>query len=319
MVDYYRVLGLKKSASQDDVKKSYHKLALKWHPDKNPNNKEEAEKKFKAVAEAYEVLSDPQKRLLYDKSGEESRPHRARGTTVGDNGFFNSPCEFQDLNIFSEAYGELNPFPHYFWDPFDSLRYNDENWHRKNGRGRRSNLFSDFMVSFMQWNSFGPREQPKSTFAEDRAGPHGIRSVLTTTKVINGKRITIRRIIEHGQERTEVEEDGRLKSVTTRNWPGFRNVLQCEPRPDSTVRRQRGSRRELGGSMLDLGPGSAKHLTARSRDALSPPGAVGVLGEMNQLQSQGLIKRSLGPDQARFLDPQPQNATAKTPQIQYDA
>ncbi|XP_030358092.1 dnaJ homolog subfamily B member 8 [Strigops habroptila] len=217
MVDYYKVLGLKKSASQDDVKKSYHKLALKWHPDKNPNNKEEAEKKFKAVAEAYEVLSDPQKRSLYDRSVKESRSHRAGGTTAGDNGFFNSPCEFHDLNIFSEAFGELNPFVHDFWDPFDNMRYNDENWHRKSGRGRRSNLFSDFMESFTQWNLFGPSEQPKSAFAEDRARPHDIRSVLTTTKVINGKRITTRRIIEHGQERIEVEEDGRLKSVTTRN------------------------------------------------------------------------------------------------------
>ncbi|KFP43650.1 DnaJ subfamily B member 6, partial [Chlamydotis macqueenii] len=54
-------LDCKKSASQDDVRKSYYKLALKWHPDKNPSNKEEAEKKFKAIVEAYEVLSDPQK------------------------------------------------------------------------------------------------------------------------------------------------------------------------------------------------------------------------------------------------------------------
>ncbi|NXD66133.1 DNJB8 protein, partial [Eolophus roseicapillus] len=214
MVDYYKVLGLKRSASQDDVKKSYHKLALKWHPDKNPNNKEEAEKKFKAVAEAYEVLSDPQKRSLYDKSVKESRSHGARGTSEGDNGFLNSPCEFHDLNIFSEAFGGLNPFAHDFWDPFGSLRYNDENWHRKNGKGRRSNLFSDFLESFMQWNSFGPSQQPKSAFAEDRAASRGTRSVLITTKVINGKKITTRRIIEHGQERIEVEEDGRLKSVT---------------------------------------------------------------------------------------------------------
>lgn len=69
----------------------------------------------------------------------------------------------------------------------------------------------------MQWNSFSPSKQPKSTFAEDRDGPRVFRSVLTITKVINGKRITTRRIIEHGQERTEVEEDGKLKSVTTRN------------------------------------------------------------------------------------------------------
>uniref|UniRef100_A0A8B9LTN5 J domain-containing protein n=1 Tax=Astyanax mexicanus TaxID=7994 RepID=A0A8B9LTN5_ASTMX len=56
MVDYYDVLGVSRSASQDDIKKAYRKLALRWHPDKNPDNKEEAERKFKEIAEAYEVL-----------------------------------------------------------------------------------------------------------------------------------------------------------------------------------------------------------------------------------------------------------------------
>ncbi|KAM4654591.1 LOW QUALITY PROTEIN: dnaJ homolog subfamily B member 8 [Amazona ochrocephala] len=219
MADYYEVLGLNKNASQKDIKKSYYKLVLKWHPDKTLDNKEKAKKKFKAVAEA-ELLSDPQKQALYDKSVEESRSHRARGTTVGDDGFFRSPCESQDLNTLCKAFAELNLSADDFCDPSDSLRYNDGNWYRKNGRGRRPNLFSDFTTPFMQQNSFGPREQPKSTFAEDRAGPHSIRSVLTTTKVNNGKRITTRRIIEHRQKRTEVEEDGRLKFVTTRNCNG---------------------------------------------------------------------------------------------------
>lgn len=58
MVDYYEVLAVQRHASAKYIKKTYQKLALKWHPDKNPENKEEAERKFKQVAEAYEVLSD---------------------------------------------------------------------------------------------------------------------------------------------------------------------------------------------------------------------------------------------------------------------
>ena len=54
-VDYYRVLKVDKSATDDDLKKAYRKLAMKWHPDKNPNNKKEAEAKFKQISEAYEV------------------------------------------------------------------------------------------------------------------------------------------------------------------------------------------------------------------------------------------------------------------------
>ncbi|NXT51901.1 DNJB8 protein, partial [Pluvianellus socialis] len=210
MVDYYKVLGLKKSASQDDVRKSYYKLALKWHPDKNPSNKEEAEKQFKAVAKAYEVLSDPQKRLIYDRSVKESRSHRGRSATGGHNGSCDSPDIVHHLNeIFREVFGDMNPFVHDFWDPFD----NGENCHRTSERGRSSNLFSDFMESFAPWNSFSPSEQT-FTFVEDMVRPHGVRSVFTTTQVVNGKTITTRKIFENGQERTEVRENGQLKSVT---------------------------------------------------------------------------------------------------------
>lgn len=68
--DYYKILGVQKEATDEEIKKAYRKLALKYHPDKNPNNPE-AERKFKEAAEAFEVLSDKEKRKLYDTRGSE--------------------------------------------------------------------------------------------------------------------------------------------------------------------------------------------------------------------------------------------------------
>jgi curved DNA-binding protein CbpA len=72
-LDYYKILGVDKAASADDVKKAYRNQARKWHPDKHPNNKDYAEEKFKEIAEAYDVLSDEQKRQIYDVYGEGKR------------------------------------------------------------------------------------------------------------------------------------------------------------------------------------------------------------------------------------------------------
>ncbi|MDD5788762.1 MAG: DnaJ domain-containing protein, partial [Bacteroidales bacterium] len=66
--DYYEVLGVGKDASEDEIKKAYRKIAIKYHPDRNPGDKE-AEDKFKEAAEAYDVLHDPQKRQQYDQFG----------------------------------------------------------------------------------------------------------------------------------------------------------------------------------------------------------------------------------------------------------
>eukprot|EP00033_Pygsuia_biforma_P001708 GCRY01001914.1.p1 GENE.GCRY01001914.1~~GCRY01001914.1.p1 ORF type:complete len:190 (+),score=21.64 GCRY01001914.1:214-783(+) len=65
---YYETLGVKTNASQQEIKKAYRTLAMKWHPDKNPDNREEAEVKFRSIAEAYEVLKDEEKRQIYDLS-----------------------------------------------------------------------------------------------------------------------------------------------------------------------------------------------------------------------------------------------------------
>ena len=66
--DYYEVLGVNRDASEEDIKKSYRRLAMKWHPDRNPDNPK-AEENFKEAKEAYEVLSDGQRRAAYDQFG----------------------------------------------------------------------------------------------------------------------------------------------------------------------------------------------------------------------------------------------------------
>lgn len=69
MLDYYKILEINRNADQDTIKKAYKTLALKWHPDRNPNNKDEAEKKFKEISEAYECLSNDEEKNFYDKFG----------------------------------------------------------------------------------------------------------------------------------------------------------------------------------------------------------------------------------------------------------
>ncbi|MEZ4870934.1 MAG: DnaJ domain-containing protein [Bdellovibrionales bacterium] len=68
MKDYYKILGVDRSANADEIKKAYRKLAVKYHPDKNPGN-QNAEEKFKEVTEAYQILSDPEKKRMFDNYG----------------------------------------------------------------------------------------------------------------------------------------------------------------------------------------------------------------------------------------------------------
>ena len=82
MRDFYDVLGVSKSASDDEIKKAYRKLALKYHPDKNPGNAE-AEKNFKEAAEAYSILSDSQKKSQYDQFGHAGVGMGSQGGGIG--------------------------------------------------------------------------------------------------------------------------------------------------------------------------------------------------------------------------------------------
>ena len=110
--DYYEILGVSKSATDDELKKAFRKKAKQWHPDANPNNKKEAEAKFKEVNEAYEVLSNPQKRQMYDQFGT-ADPQQAGfggGPFGGGNGYYSySTSDFGDFgdlgDIFSSFFG----------------------------------------------------------------------------------------------------------------------------------------------------------------------------------------------------------------------
>lgn len=112
--DYYEVLGVSKTATDDELKKAYRKLAKQYHPDANPDNKEQAEVKFKEINEAYEVLSDPQKRKMYDQFGHEGPSGFGGGNPGGGyysystSGFdgFSGFDDFGDLgDIFSSFFG----------------------------------------------------------------------------------------------------------------------------------------------------------------------------------------------------------------------
>jgi molecular chaperone DnaJ len=119
--DYYEVLGVTRTASVDDIKAAYRKCALKWHPDRHPQDKAEAEVKFRESTEAYSVLSDSQKRQIYDTYGHS-------GLSGAGGGVDFSGTIFQDFHdIFGDFFG--------FEDLFSGAR--------RGGRGRRSQRGSD--------------------------------------------------------------------------------------------------------------------------------------------------------------------------------
>ena len=125
--DYYEVLGLGKNASGDEIKKAYRKIAIKYHPDKNPDDKQ-AEEKFKEAAEAYEVLSDPQKKQQYDQFG-----HAGLGG-AGRGGFGGGGMSMEDIfSQFGDIFGGGG-------SPFDSFFGGGGGGRRRKGTNLRIKL-----------------------------------------------------------------------------------------------------------------------------------------------------------------------------------
>ncbi|XP_054719696.1 dnaJ homolog subfamily B member 6-like [Uloborus diversus] len=231
MVDYYGVLELSRTATTQEVKQAYRRLALKWHPDKNLDRKEEAERKFKEINEAYEVLSDEKKRKIYDQYGKEGldggakrmrRHYHGRGADSMFDDF--SPFfEFSFRNpedVFREFFGG-DPFADFFSshtdnrrnqngtsgglrtrDPFQSLGFGFNAFPQLFGNDFQSG-FPDFTNTF------------NATVSTAGSAPSvGVRKTTTSTRFVNGKKIETKKVLANGVETVTVHEDGVLKSRT---------------------------------------------------------------------------------------------------------
>jgi len=124
--DYYEVLGVAREATQDQIKSAYRKAAMKWHPDRNPDNKHEAEENFRAASEAYSVLSDTQKRAVYDRYGHAGLNSRGFESAGFDSSIFE---EFNFGDILGDMLG-IDPAS------FGGSR-------RRGGRGQRGQRGAD--------------------------------------------------------------------------------------------------------------------------------------------------------------------------------
>lgn len=127
--DYYAILGVDRTASEDDIRKAFRKLARKYHPDVNPNNPE-AEAKFKEINEAYEVLSDPKKREKYNELGAHWRDYEqwqragGQGAPAGARGYAGGPYQQYEYHSFDpehleDLFGTQSPFSDFFYTFFE--------------------------------------------------------------------------------------------------------------------------------------------------------------------------------------------------------
>ena len=140
--DYYEVLGVNKNATDDEIKKAYRKLAKKYHPDANPNNRKEAEEKFKELNEAYETLSNPQKRKMYDQFGFNGPQGFGGQGGAGQGGYYSySTNGFDGFGNFGD-FGDLGDIFSMFGFGGSSRRKN------RNGPVRGRDINHDIEITF---------------------------------------------------------------------------------------------------------------------------------------------------------------------------
>lgn len=228
-IDYYKILEVPRTAQNADIKKAYRRLALKWHPDKNPDKKDEAERKFKDISEAYEVLSDEQKRAIYDKYGKEG--------LVGNNGRTNRHPGAHTM--FASDY---DPFFHFtFRNPEDVFReffgsdplgdFLVRNAQTNSAINRRDDYFGfPGFVNFGGFQDFfggGGLGQGFTSFSStsfstgfgENTNRPNVRRTSTSTRFVNGKKIETRKVMDNGVETVSIHEDGILKSQSVNGVP----------------------------------------------------------------------------------------------------
>ena len=183
--NYYEILGVSETATDDEIRKAYKKLAIKWHPDKNPENQKEAEEKFKEIAEAYSVLSDPKKKREWEFS--------KNGGGHFDFDFDNfDPFEhFRDF--FHSGFGDMDGFDD------DDFGFG----HKK--KGNKKGGHDPF--GFGGFGGFGGFDDDFGNFGDFGSGNTGTYTKTTTT-IINGKKVT-------KTETVTVDKDGNKKVITS--------------------------------------------------------------------------------------------------------
>lgn len=170
--NYYEILGVKENASDDDIKKAYKKLALKWHPDRNINQKEIASEKFKKISEAYEVLSDKEKRKIYDlkKNGNFPDLDSRNFNNFGGMPNFGNMHNFENMSNFGGMPG-FEDVPNFkqssngkkFHFSFSS----SGNTKAKNNQFNFSDPFEIFNQMFSKQNAQVYKNHPSSTFSSN--------------------------------------------------------------------------------------------------------------------------------------------------------
>ncbi|CAF0827972.1 unnamed protein product [Rotaria sordida] len=244
MTDFYEMLEIEKTATDDEIKKAYRRLALKWHPDKNLSSKKQAEEKFKLISEAYEVLSDKDKRRKYDQLGRAGLSNGVGNSSYSSNGgysrfsedFLNRTFHFHNpFDIFEQfmshfgmdddfgfgmnPFGDLHSRLHRFGNQSSSLLSSRRDPHRQQ-MALFDSMFSPMRMSLFDHNlfdhDFGGHHTGSISSINFSSGDGNSRPVskktTKSTKIINGRRIVTTRVEENGQTTETVEEDGKITS-----------------------------------------------------------------------------------------------------------